>query len=332
MTTPLPDPIRGGTHPIYGIYLGGSALDDSYHLTAEANLTNFRHISQVRSPKQSNTNESALIALMDDETKTKFKGNLDLTVTTSTEYDKDGFLHAVKEKVRYYGLQTFFYLPDSAGHMVFLLNNPYDFTLEEVTTEYEGQLNKPDKVLKDGSTTDETDASILNRFKAFDVYELSDLSLSRLCVECLLLDGFRENIINRFSHLPLFDDLPGQVYLMMVLDTCLASASVDVDGANQQFNALSLSSFPGENISAFSLAALKLLKVMKTAYAMDVKTGSKLLRKVSHTQCDYFNRTIHGFLDTTRSMESKFLLKDPKLLHADPDYPTYGPVGLCSLI
>ena len=31
-------------------------------------------------------------------------------------------------------------------------------------------------------------------------------------------------------------------------------------------------------------------------------------------------------------MESKYLLKDPKLLLNDPQYPTYGPMGLCRLI
>ena len=157
--------------------------------------------------------------------------------------------------------------------MVFLLDNPYDFTIEDVMTEYEGCLFQPAKVFKDGSTTEETDESILNRFKSYDEYKLSDVSLSQLCVESLLSTGFCESFLNCFSHLPLFDDLPGQVYLMMVLDNCLASASVDVDGATQQSNALSLSSYPGENISAFALAALKLLKVMKTSYAMDVKTG-----------------------------------------------------------
>ena len=50
---------------------------------------------------------------------------------------------------------------------------------------------------------------------------------------------------------------------------------------------------------------------------MDVKTGSKLLRKIQHTQSDYFNRKIHTFLDVVRAMESKYLLKDPKLLQSD---------------
>ena len=89
------------------------------------------------------------------------------------------------------------------------------------------------------------------------------------------------------------------------MDTCLASASVDIDGAKAHFKELTLASYQGENVAAFSVVALKLIKIMKGAYAIDIKIGSKLLRKVDHTQSDYFNRKIHGFLDTTRTMESK---------------------------
>ena len=81
---------------------------------------------------------------------------------------------------------------------------------------------------------------------------------------------FREQIFNRFSHLDSFETLPGQVFLMMAFDTCLALASVDVEGANKKFKALTLTAFPGENVAAFALAALKILKIMQTAYAMDV--------------------------------------------------------------
>ena len=51
---------------------------------------------------------------------------------------------------------------------------------------------------------------------------------------------------------------------------------IDVEGVNEKFKALTLTTFPGENVAAFALEALKILKIMKTVYAMDVKTGSKL--------------------------------------------------------
>ena len=110
-------PKRGDTHPIYGIYLGGSALDDAYKLTSD---NTFHHVSQVRSVKQANSNETTLISNMEDNTKIKFNGNLELTTCSLTEFDKDGFLRAVKEKVKYYGLQNFFYLPDASNKMKYL--------------------------------------------------------------------------------------------------------------------------------------------------------------------------------------------------------------------
>lgn len=119
---------------------------------------------------------------------------------------------------------------------------------------------------------------------------------------------------------------------MMAMDTCLASALVDIDGAKAHFKDLTLASYPGENVAAFSVVALKLINIMKGAYAIDIKIGSKLLRKVDHTQSDYFNQKIHGFLDTTRTMESKYLFKDPKTMTTDADYAQYGPIGLCGLI
>ena len=65
----------------------------------------------------------------------------------------------------------------------------------------------------------------------------------------------------------------------------------DIDGVCEKFRALTLSSFPGENIAAFSLAALKLLKVMNTSYAMDIKTGSKLLQKIQNTLKKYLQKS-----------------------------------------
>ena len=321
-------PRRGGTHPIYGIYLGGAPLDVTYNLTA---AHPFHHMSQERSPKQSNTNGSTLISAMEDNTKPKFTGNLDLTTSSATEYDKDSFIRAVKEKVKYYGLHNFFYI-QTGGTMTYLLDNPHDLTCDEVHADYKDRVKQLVPVMTTDTTPVETPESIAARHKSYDIYELSDRSLSRLAVESLLSSGFREQILNRFSHEDNFDELPGQVYFMMAMDTCLASASVDIDGAKAHFKELSLDSYPGENVAAFSVVALKLIKIMKGAYAIDIKIGSKLLRKVDHTQSDYFNRKIHGFLDTTRAMESKYLFKDPKTMTTDTDYAEYGPIGLCGLI
>ena len=301
VTTPTTKPKHGDSHPIYGIYLGGSALDATYKLMSD---NTFHHVSQVCSVKQANSSETTLISNMEDNKKIKFNGNLEVTSCSLTEYDKDGFLQAVKEKVKYYGLHNFFYLPDVSKTMKYLLDFPHDFMLEEVTKEYKARVKTPDPVNDDAGT--ETPASKLARFEAYNVYELSYQSLSRLCVESLQSTLFRERILNRFSHLPDFENLPGQIYLMMAFDTCLASASVDVDGVVKQFNGLALTSFPGEDIASFAVTALKLFKIMCTAYAMDVKTGSKLLCKVQATQCE-FEAILASFLYGLRGSRLVFM-------------------------
>ena len=281
-------PRCGGNHPIYGIYLGGSGLTDDYNLTTP---NSFHHVSQVLNHKQSNTNESTLILAIEDSTKPKFTGNLEISTSTAIEYDKESFIRALKEKVKYFGLQNFFYL-QSGTTMKYLLEHPYDFTYDEVHDDYKARLVEPAAVMDATNSTIETPESQTACHKAYNIYELSDHSLSRLAVESLLSSGFWEQILNRFLHKPNFEVLPGQVYFMMAMDMCLASASVDIDGAKDRFKDISLASYLGENVAAFSVVALKLIKIMNATYAIDIKIDSKLLRKVDHTQCNYFNRKV----------------------------------------
>jgi hypothetical protein len=57
--------------------------------------------------------------------------------------------------------------------------------------------------------------------------------LSRLIVESLLTQAFREKLEIRFSHYNNFDELPGRIIFMMTLDTCNASAEMDIDEAKE---------------------------------------------------------------------------------------------------
>ena len=100
-----------------------------------------------------------------------------------------------------------------------------------------------------------------------------------------------------------FEDLPDNICFIMVLETCNISASIDVKGEEKDLSTLQLSSFPGENISAFATAALKLIKVMNSAYSLLLRTGSDLLNKITKQSSDYFNRTIFNHLDNTYQME-----------------------------
>ena len=89
---------------------------------------------------------------------------------------------------------------------------------------------------------------------------------------------------------------------------------------------MSLKYFPGEKNSALATTVLKCINITNTGYTMDIKIGSSLLKKVDTTLSSYFNRNIHNELSKVKKMEMKYSIKDPKLLKADPDYPTLGPI------
>ena len=63
MTTRVP-PKRCGEHPIYGIYIGGSDLDDDYKLVGNRH---YKYTSQRRSAKVINSIEQALAFLPADD-------------------------------------------------------------------------------------------------------------------------------------------------------------------------------------------------------------------------------------------------------------------------
>ena len=81
-----------------------------------------------------------------------------------------------------------------------------------------------------------------------------------------------------------------------------------------------------------SINKLKFIKMMNTGYAMDIKIGSSLLKKLNATSSSYININMHNELSKVKKMEMKYELKDPKLLKADPDYPTLGHIGLSGFI
>ena len=125
--------------------------------------------------------------------------------------------------------------------MLSLLTDSHAFSLKEVTTEFESRLTEPASVsVTTNGTEVETRDSVQARHRAYDEYEIYDISLSRLVVESLLSSSFLHEIQTRFSHVSGFDDLPGQVYFMMILDVCNSSAVLDIDGAEKSFEQMTL--------------------------------------------------------------------------------------------
>ena len=67
-------PRRGGENPTYGIYIGGSFLDDQYRL---AGNRHYQYTSQRRSAKVVNLIEQALPTTIESKTAPKFNGSLE---------------------------------------------------------------------------------------------------------------------------------------------------------------------------------------------------------------------------------------------------------------
>ena len=313
--------------------MGGSDLNDDYTLKTKLP---YKFTTQLRNSKQSSSSEHMLMKRRSDATAITFKGNLEVSGTCITEYDKESYLTALKEQVGFYGLHSLFSMPDSSGKMHSLVDDAHLFSLSQVRDEYDTRMIQPSAVFEvDASgkdTTTETAESIFNGNKAFDEYEQYDTALSRLIVESLLSPSYRETIKTRFSHHDSFEELPGQVYFMMVLDACNTSAAIDIDSAQVKFDELLLSNFPGQDVSALSTLALKYIKIMMGAYNLPTKLATKLLLKVQKTETEIFNRNILEHYRVADELEREFALKDPKLMILDSRYPKYGPVGCCSFL
>ena len=322
-------PKRGGTNPIFGTYVGGSPLNCEYRLTK---ITNFKASSQLRTPKNLSTLESALNSSLLDSSSLKFNGSLDTTSTT-TEINKEQFITAVRRSVKKFGFQSLFTMPSTDNlSMVCLTDHPHSFSLDQVIKEFtDRNITEPTPILD--STNNETDESITNRFKCYDDYEAYDISLSRLVMETLTHPVLRETIETRYDHLDDFLDLPGQVYFAMALEACHASTALDISTASKTLNAFKLSTFPGENINEFSTSVLRQVKIVQSGWAIPFDTGSSILHKVTGTESEYFNRTMFTLLDKVSEMEDSCgEAGNPKLLMSHKDYPSFGPIGICAFM
>ena len=73
----------------------------------------------------------------------KFNGTLEILPDQGkSELDKDQFIKALADEIKYYGLQSFFSIPKDNGIMVSLLKESHAFTVAEVIAEYEDRLDE----------------------------------------------------------------------------------------------------------------------------------------------------------------------------------------------
>ena len=101
-TSKVAMPKRGGMHPIYGLFMGGSDLTNHYTLKSS---TPYRLTTQLRNPKQSSSSERILISARQNTSSITFKGNLDTSANCTNEHDKEGFITALEEQISFYGLE-----------------------------------------------------------------------------------------------------------------------------------------------------------------------------------------------------------------------------------
>ena len=328
-----PDIPRRGGDGRHGIYMGGAPLNRRYMSTG---ARPYRGTSQLRTIKASTLNEATLNKALRDTKHLKFEGKLEIENAAESikELDKEEFLAAVKKTITQYGLESFFYMPNSHDEMTYIVDEPHAFDVDTVLNEYRTRLDEPAPVtaVNGGGFDIETEASKLARFRCYDSFEAFDIYLSRLAIESLISTSVRTSVGVRFNHLADFDDFPGQVYLMMILEVCNASAAADISGASELLLNMKLSQYPGENMEAFSSDALRYIKIMQTAYALPYNTGQKILLKVVASESALFNCKIYARHDDVQAMEDKYELKDPKLITTDPEYPTIGPIPTCAFV
>lgn len=301
-TTAPTVPLRGGIHVLHGVYIGGGKVGDDWKIKGPR----YRSSSQLKGDKWIAKTESRLRSRRDDTASRKFNGKLE--DAGEKEMDKDEFIRAMKRDIRAHGHEGM-YAIERDGKVVDLLDHLHEFTVDEVI-----------KSSMDRITSTGTDG--------YDPYELDEIETSRLVVESLLSSTMSESIQTRFDHDNDFFDYPGNVILMMVLEVCNASVSYDIEGAQEKFEALTLDTFQGEDISALGAEAQKQVKIMQTGYALPIRTGSKFLNKITSTSSERMNRKVYALYDDVKTMEDRYKLSDPRALSRDKDYASLGPIGL----
>jgi hypothetical protein len=148
---------------------------------------------------------------------------------------------------------------------------------------------------------------------AFDSYKRDELMFLWFVVESFLLTAF-EKILVYYGHCPDFKSLSGARLLMITLEMCKASASLDVDEATAALAALCLNFFPGKSIIDMMNKALCLIKVLRTSFMIPSNTESQLLQKLPNTCCKGFRWKISNLSDLVKFMEYKYITLTPTKL------------------
>ena len=147
------------------------------------------------------------------------------------------------------------------NQVLLLFEHYHKFIVEDVIGHHEFRCEEPDPEI-DPTTNQETAALIQLHFKLYDNYEFDDFGLSQLVVQSLLSPTLLDKITTKFGNDPEFEAYPGQVLFFMALDASNASVQHNVVGAQTKFDALTLESYPEENVSELTTEALRLIHIL----------------------------------------------------------------------
>ena len=209
-------PRRGGIHPIYGTYLGGAKLNDTYHSVISKGTSLFRFSTQHRHEKTLAKIEDNLRMARDSIITIKFNGRLEAPEGNLNEIGKERFVQLLKRKVIEHGQHTYYHIRDIDGKVIDLFDNSHRFKLQAVIDEH---------VRRSEEGTEH---------ELYDQFERDEVELSLMVVNSLLTETFLEKLVVCYGHRKDFDSLPGSCLFMMALEACNASVAHDVDGARQK--------------------------------------------------------------------------------------------------
>ncbi len=208
---------------------------------------------QVRTDKRRFALEKTFSKACKDPSTMTFSGRIDLQGTQQRKV----FLvkQEVADHVRRYGMQTNLFAmphPTDTSVMTDLTESYHLVTVEQFIAEYEACiLPEPPPVLDQGRV--ETPNSIRVRHRHYDSYEHDDVVVLSLMLESLVSPTFCEVIENRYSHIPGFDSLPGQIYFRMALEAFNSSIFMDIRAADEEeFRTLRLINIPGHCVTTFT--------------------------------------------------------------------------------
>jgi hypothetical protein len=131
-------PKRGGTNPIYGVFLGGGSVGAGWDMDDAC----YRSSSQRRDEKSVGKVERGLTDARDKTTTIKCNGTLELDGTEGREreLDKDQFVRTIEQLTREHGHQVF-YAIEKDGTIHNLLRLLHLFTVEQVIASHMMRLD-----------------------------------------------------------------------------------------------------------------------------------------------------------------------------------------------